>query len=522
MASTPFKLHHSEIGTIVGTGDGEDVVAFKGIPYATLHDRLSDAVMTERYTSPVDATSFGPTSHSILGGFQLELSLIQQSLPEPDLTSSDLHALNLNIYVPKIGGKLPERGSLPVFVWIHGGGFISGSSGWPQYDLSRFVKFELRSAGYNSNNQLRDQRTAFAWLRRFVGGFGGDPDQVTVAGESAGAVATGLHLQSSEPLFTRALMTGGSSLLNPPADAAYQERLYEQAIQALGLGPGTPQERIHGLLTMPMDQLMTKLSPPLPYRPTADGDLIPSLLPEKDGSVDSWWEIVNLTCVLPYFVPVGSRDHAHHRQASSLAIFVAHVKPGISKRFPEAMRHALISHGPAVSDLLDAYGFGSERRDDDTAFRSFLDYANDLCYYAATVAFARGWPTDRYVFFLNERNPWPGLFQGEATHVFDVSLLFQNFNERLPPAMRNAARRFATDVFTFVHGNSPWPSHTVDRQRAKVYGPSSWDTTVDEPVSRLVDGLVSPETGRRRVMIDIGDQVGFDCLASAFTSFLAE
>lgn len=51
-----------------------------------------------------------------------------------------MNALNLNIWVPKIEGNLPEPGSLPVFVWVHGGGFVSGSGSWPQYDMERLVR----------------------------------------------------------------------------------------------------------------------------------------------------------------------------------------------------------------------------------------------------------------------------------------------------------------------------------------------------------------------------------------------
>lgn len=88
----------------------------------------------------------------------------------------------------------------------------------------------------------------------------------------------GLHLQSAEPLFSRAVMMGGSSLLLPPCDADYHEGVYNSAIEILGLQSSTPSERINALLTMPMDEIVTKLAPPLPYRPMVDGDLIPSAL----------------------------------------------------------------------------------------------------------------------------------------------------------------------------------------------------------------------------------------------------
>lgn len=68
------------------------------------------------------------------------MALLQRSLPDPPLKASDAEALNLNIWIPKIDGKLPAPGSLPVLVWVHGGGFISGAGSWPHYDMERLVR----------------------------------------------------------------------------------------------------------------------------------------------------------------------------------------------------------------------------------------------------------------------------------------------------------------------------------------------------------------------------------------------
>lgn len=68
---------------------------------------------------------------------------MQQSCPEPQTTSSDMHALNLNIWVPKIDGQLPAENTLPILVWVHGGGFVSGANSWPQYDMTRLVKLSV-------------------------------------------------------------------------------------------------------------------------------------------------------------------------------------------------------------------------------------------------------------------------------------------------------------------------------------------------------------------------------------------
>jgi len=72
----------------------------------------------------------------------IELShVIQKSLPIPQLSESELDGLNLNITVPKLLRKEPiQERKLPVFVWVHGGGYMLGANSWPHYDQARFVK----------------------------------------------------------------------------------------------------------------------------------------------------------------------------------------------------------------------------------------------------------------------------------------------------------------------------------------------------------------------------------------------
>jgi carboxylesterase type B len=77
---------------------------------------------------------------------------IQKSMPKPKIVHSDLECLNLNITVPKVRG---EGGSgtdlakqkLPVFIWIHGGGFVVGANSWPHYDHAKIVRLASANGG---------------------------------------------------------------------------------------------------------------------------------------------------------------------------------------------------------------------------------------------------------------------------------------------------------------------------------------------------------------------------------------
>lgn len=151
-------------------------------------------------------------------GVDIEHSFIQQSLPKPDFPGiSDVDCLTINITIPGgVGKGGPQMKDLPVLVFIPGGGFIMGGNWWPQYDFAKLVKLsaelgkpiigitinhrvgplgfltfpELRAAGYKPNNALRDQRVALRWVKEYIAGFGGNPNEVTVMGESAGGGKT--------------------------------------------------------------------------------------------------------------------------------------------------------------------------------------------------------------------------------------------------------------------------------------------------------------------------------------------
>jgi hypothetical protein len=88
-------------------------------------------------------------------------------------------------------------------------------------------------------------------------------------------VAAGLHFLAGEGLFARAFLTGGTPVLMQPSVAGDNEWIYAQVLNALGLGSATAEQRIHSLLTLPMAEIMGKVTMPLPYRPMVDGDLIP-------------------------------------------------------------------------------------------------------------------------------------------------------------------------------------------------------------------------------------------------------
>nr|QNG40885.1 acetylcholinesterase 1 [Hofstenia miamia] len=135
--------------------------------------------------------------------------------------------LTLNVWAPY--KDFPNQ-SLPVMLWIYGGGFFSGTSHLDVYNGHRLAALEnvvvvtfnyrsgilgflyLESVEAPGNQALYDQLMVLEWVRDNIAKFGGNPDQVTIFGESAGAASVGYHLLSpiSQGLFKRAILQSGS------------------------------------------------------------------------------------------------------------------------------------------------------------------------------------------------------------------------------------------------------------------------------------------------------------------------
>lgn len=199
----------------------EDHRLFAGIPYAAppvgqLRWQLPEPAPD--WDGVRDATRFGPRCPQPLDG---DIELGRQ-------TAED--CLNLHVWTPAVGpdpGPAPLR---PVMVWIHGGAFITGNGA--MYDAGRLaargdivvvsINYRLGALGFLAhpalgpagevgNYGLADQQTALRWVRDNIAAFGGDPDKVTVAGQSAGGTAVCDHLVApdSRGLFTAAIIQSG-------------------------------------------------------------------------------------------------------------------------------------------------------------------------------------------------------------------------------------------------------------------------------------------------------------------------
>lgn len=208
------------------------VTAWKGIRFAKapIDDlRFRAPAPPEPWTEVADATAYGPACpQSTLPNMKLDLGAPQGE-----------DCLRLNIWAP--AGTDPGAGK-PVLVWLHGGAYVLGSGSQPLYDghvlaadgdvVVVTVNYRVGALGFmdlssfssaqrqfDSNIGLRDVLAALAWVRDNIAAFGGDPDNVTLFGESAGAgiVTTLLGVAAAAGLFVRAIAQSS------PATSVYDQ-----------------------------------------------------------------------------------------------------------------------------------------------------------------------------------------------------------------------------------------------------------------------------------------------------------
>lgn len=217
VASSSQPRVTTRLGALVGVA-GEGVQVFRGIPYAlplTPERRIRAPEPVEKWSGLRDATRWAPAAP-------------QEDVPFMGVGASGEDCLALNIW-------RPERiaSPLPVMVWIHGGGFVTGASHQALYDAAALARdnqvvvvslnYRLGILGFGewsvwpelqgvTNAGLRDQLLALQWLQQHIADFGGDPDNVTVFGESAGGMSIACLLASPQAkgLFHRAIIQSGS------------------------------------------------------------------------------------------------------------------------------------------------------------------------------------------------------------------------------------------------------------------------------------------------------------------------
>ncbi len=483
-----------EARTASGTVRGrraEGLAIFRGIPFAQPPvDALRFAAPQppRRWDGVREAMEFGPAP--------------PQSGPLRAAGATGTEWLTVNVWSPD-----PGAARLPVLVWIYGGAYMSGSSGDPVYDAALIAREGLVVVSFNyrvgaegfaqlcgapTNRGLLDQLAALHWVRQNIARFGGDPQRVTLCGQSAGAgsIATLLTMPLAVGLFQRAIAQSVPGTYYTPALAA---DIAAALAARLGAAP-----TVAGLAAID------------PQRLADEVDLLSSELP---AHADRWGRVAHGGLLFSPVVDgevvpdVPWRALAAGR-AAGVELLTGHTRDEF-RLFP-----ALSGHLGTITeqDATTALRIFAPGTDGEQAYRSNYPHAcaedlyelvhSDAMFRMPTLHLAQAHSAAGGTAFLYElRWPSPALGGAQgACHALDIPLLFGTFSsptarmllgEQEPSAeartladeIRRAWTKFA------VHGDPGWAAYRTDQRLTRLLDTDpSTAPYPEEPSRRIWNG----------------------------------
>lgn len=461
------------------TKDG--VTRFLGIPYATPPVgplRWMPPQPAQKWTAVRDATKFGPTCAQVttLGPFA-----------GPPNSNED--CLYLNVFTPNVKAKLP------VLVWLHGGGYFDGASN--DYDPTKLVtrgklvvvtiNYRLNLFGFmahpaidaeghaGGNYGIMDMQAALRWVQHNIAAFGGDPGNVTLGGQSAGAGASAANVFSpgARGLFQRAIFqSGGYTPFVPKSVAQEKGRKFAAAA---GCNTGDVAKCLRALPAAKIEALAGTASEtsPLITNPMVDGTVIPrqeidliqsgefNHMPIMMGTTHDEGNFTN--GILQYFkkdrAAINDADYRAYVQKT----YGGNAGPGgTPPAYPKGTVDAVMAHYPAAK-------FGAQMAWDSA-------HSDMLACRGQYVAGALTPYTPVYTYLFDDRTAqtyfpkMPG-YQPLAYHTADIAYVFTGYHggpeglhftlsapqSRLSDQMVDAWANFARQGNPNGQGNAPWP-----------------------------------------------------------------
>ncbi|MGV0742518.1 carboxylesterase/lipase family protein [Mycolicibacterium sp. XJ870] len=470
-------IAHTSLGRLRGTLEG-GVGVWRGVHYA------QQPVGALRFVAPQPLTAWDgvrdardhgplpPQGRSFVGGGR------------DDPKIRDEACLTVTVWSPDTAG------SLPVMVWIPGGAFVYGAGQLQLYNGSRlaangnvvvvnvtyrlgvFGGFELGDlgSGFDDNLCLRDQIAALRWVRDNIAAFGGDPERVTVFGESAGATSVLALLASpaAEGLFARAIAQ--SPALPLIADRETRARQSRRFMNLLGVGaeqlkvlPQRQLRRAAGQLQLESAQQ----TPTLAYGLTHGVDLLPM------HPIDA----ARAGAVLPVPLIVGTNSHE--------ATMFAWGKPPMLPTTLEGVEGYFRRRAPQARDrVLSAYPAFPRRG-------ALVAFGSDVMFGAPTWAFSDAYsahaPTHVYRF---DHTTWTLKALGlGATHGSEIVHIQHSYSSYLGRKIHPLGRRVQPSVgrrmqrtwLDFAGAEvADWPRYDIERRLTRVIR-SARDETVEDP-----------------------------------------
>jgi para-nitrobenzyl esterase len=494
MASVEGKRAASEVVVRIASGEVRGSVAdgvngFIGIPYAAPPfeaNRLRPPQRVEPWSGVRDALTYGPKPPQLPYPSPWDVLI-----PERGTDGED--CLNLNIWTPE-----PGSARLPVMVWIPGGMFEVGSGA--TYDGGRFardgvvcvtINYRVGAEGFlylgdgNGNRGLLDQIAALEWVRDNIAAFGGDPTNVTVFGQSAGAMSVGtlLSMPRAEGLFRRAIAQSGGAHQVMSAQAA--EKVRRQLAERLGV-EGTRE----AIAAVPVDRLLkaqAELKADLMAHPNPErwgGEVVLSFLPWQPV-VDG--EAVPARPIDRIIAGAGSKVDLMTGSTTEESNFFLVPNGAIEQITDEALTGAIAAYGLPVETALATYQAAHPGAG---AGELLATVQGDWLFRIPALRLAEAHAPSRastYMYEFAWRSPQFGGRLG-ACHGAEIAFVFDTLDEETGalagpnPPHQLADTMHAAWVAFATNGNPGWPRYELTRRATMRFDTSS--KVMQDPRSR--------------------------------------
>lgn len=501
-----YAIVETRYGKVRGSNT-DGINTFKGIPYAAPPfgaNRFRAPQPAEPWSGVRDALDYGPKIP------QPEYPPYVKAVLPPEYCTTGQDCLNLNIWSPDL-----TSARLPVMVWIPGGVYAyHGTGASPWYNGSRFardgvvcvtINYRVAADGFlylgdtDANRGLLDQIAALEWVRENIAAFGGDPDNVTIFGESAGALSVGtlLSMPRSEGLFRRAIAQSGAAHHVVPVAAA---RLVAQHFaEKLGVEPtrdavaSIPTDRLLAAQTDLEADLATHPDPErwggevvaamMPWQPVVDGDSIPARPIERIAAGTS--AVTDLLA-------------GTNTEENRLFLLCVDMLDQVTS---EALAGAVAAYGLPVDETLSAYRTaypGAGPGDLMAAIQGDWFWRIPAIRLADAHAHARALRATTSATYMYEfawRSPQFGGRLG-ACHSLEIPFVFDTLEEGTEPMLGSYPPQELADtvhaawVAFATTGECPWPEYDLTRRATMHFDIES--RVVDDPLAMeraLWDGV---------------------------------
>ncbi|KAF2151250.1 carboxylesterase [Myriangium duriaei CBS 260.36] len=463
----------------------QDIEEFRGIPYGIVPGRWQHSILRRSLPSDLfDATKNGPRCPQ--PDWLNNTFIFQSHLDFPtDVGESEFDCLNLFVVRPSAEaldrlGLDGHNTKLPVFVWIHGGGYGFGASTDPPWDPARLVarslefkkpiisvalNYRLNCFGFlaspeiiaaqqadaalrGGNFGLGDQRVALEWVSENIIHFGGDPTKITIGGQSAGG--SSVHAQvinaifgMGKPLFRRAAIQSGAVGTLGPIPLEKAAANLDLLSEKLGLTESSASERVQSLLKTPTAELLKAsealgwwvfplVDDNLTIKPSRIGRWALSLGQTKAEHVnDNGRDIAGIDVLVGDADTEGMLWYDQAQHFADYAKLEALFKSRIHQSLVE---EAFQAYDIKTSSTVDEIRDGVMSMITDNEFGIPVQLAREELSSTSTKPSSEVLPTRTQSFRFRCGNPWPGPFYKMAQHCIDLLYLFDCFHESLAKA----------------------------------------------------------------------------------------